>query len=263
LKDIIGLALSGGGVKGAVHAGMIHFFDEIGFKPDIISASSAGALVGAFYSSGKSGKEIFDFFLNERPFSRSLWSGNMGLINTPELKKTIQKHMPIDSFEELNIPIVTTTTNMFSGSLETFRSGDLIEKILASSSFPGVFSPMQINGQYYSDGGILNNFPADIIREECDFLIGMNLSPNKLLTADDLKYTKDILSRTVDIQGSQAELNKLKLCDIGMCPDELTTYSTFDFNPEKMQELFDLGYSYIKKHQATIEMLNAKPKQND
>lgn len=245
----LGLVLSGGGVKGAVHAGMIHYFDEIGFKPSIICGSSAGAIVGALYGAGKTGKEIFDFFANERPFSRSLWSGNMGLIHTPELQKTFQKHLSDDSFEGLEIPLITTTTNMFTGKLETFRKGKLIEKVLASASFPGVFSPMQIAGQYYSDGGILNNFPVDIIRDECEFLIGMYLSPNTLLTDKDLTNTKDILARTVDIQGSQSEFNKLELCDIGICPQQLTEFSTFDFNATKLDALFELGYSQIKKYE--------------
>lgn len=263
MRKKIGLVLSGGGVKGAVHTGMIHFFDEVGFKPDIICGSSAGAIVGALYASGKKGKEIFDFFSTERPFSRSLWSGNMGLVNTPELAKTFEKHIENDSFESLQIPLVTTASNMFTGDLETFRSGELIKRVLASASFPGVFSPMQIDGQYYSDGGILNNFPVDIIKAECEYMIGMYLSPNKPLTSNDLKNTKDILSRTVDIQGSQAEFNKLKMCDIGICPQELTSYSTFDFNHDKMQELFDLGYSHMKKHQSTLEKLKSNSIQNE
>lgn len=253
-----GLVLSGGGVKGAVHAGMIHYFDEIGFKPRIICGSSAGAIVGALYGAGKTGKEIFDFFANERPFSRSLWSGNMGLIHTPELQKTFQKHLSDDSFEGLEIPLVTTATNMFTGKLEVFRKGKLIEKVLASASFPGVFSPMQIAGQYYSDGGILNNFPADIVRAECEFLIGMYLSPNTLLTDKDLTNTKDILARTVDIQGSQSEFNKLQLCDIGICPQELTQFSTFDFNATKLEALFELGYAQIKKYEDQLIPLISK-----
>ena len=249
MKKKVGLALSGGGVKGAVHAGMIHFFDEIGFKPDIIAGTSAGAIVGALYASGKSGKEILNFFMEERPFSTKLWSGNRGLINTPALAETISNTVKRTTFEELGIPLITTASNMFTGKAEYFSTGDLVTRVLASASFPGVFTPIEMNGALYSDGGLLNHFPVDLITDKADFIIGMHLSPIKPFALKDLKNTKDVLSRTVDIQGSEAEFAKLNLCDIGMCPSELTEYGTFDFNKEKMQEMFDLGYSYIKNHE--------------
>ena len=255
MKKKIGLVLSGGGVKGAVHAGMIHFFDEIGFKPDIIAGTSAGAIVGALYGSGKSGKEILDFFMKERPYSLALWSGNRGLINTPELAKTVKEHVKINTFEELEIPLITTASNMLTGKAEYFSSGDLVNRVLASASFPGVFSPMEMDGELYADGGLLNHFPADILRGQTDFLIGMHLSPIKPLEISDLNSTKDILTRTIDIQGAESEFGKLNLCDIAMCPVELTEYGTFDFKKEKMLEMFDLGYSYIQKHEQTLRNL--------
>ena len=258
-KKKIGLALSGGGVKGAAHAGMIHFFDEIGFKPNIIAGTSAGAIVGALYSAGKSGKEILDFFSAERQYSLTLWSGNRGIINTPVLAETISKHVKVSTFEELSIPLITTASNMLTGKAEYFSSGELVNRILASASFPGVFTPIEMDGGLYSDGGLLNHFPADILHDQTDFLIGMHLSPIKHFTIEDLKSTKDILARTVDIQGAESEFGKLKLCDIAMCPSELTEFGTFDFKKEKMQEMFDLGYDQIKKHEhKLVELINLK-----
>jgi NTE family protein len=255
MKKKIGLALSGGGVKGAVHAGMIHFFDEIGFKPDIIAGTSAGAIVGSLYASGKSGKEILDFFMKERPFSTKLWSGNRGLINTPALAETIASTVNTKTFEELEIPLITTASNMLTGKAEYFSTGELVNRVLASASFPGVFTPIDMNGSLYSDGGLLNHFPADLLRNNTDFLIGMHLSPTKSYTVTDLKSTKDVLARTLDIQGSEAEFKKLELCDIGICPSELTEFGTFDFNKIKMQEMFDLGYAYIQKHEKVLRRL--------
>ncbi|MFT4754714.1 MAG: NTE family protein [Salibacteraceae bacterium] len=253
MKNKIGLAMSGGGVKGAVHAGMIHFFDEIGFHPDMISGTSTGAIVGALYAAGKSGQEILEFFLNERPFSVSLWSGGLGLINTPVLKETLAKHIPKDSFEDLQIPLKITATDMLSGKSVTFNSGSLYNKVLASAAFPGVFNPIEIDGVLYSDGGILNNFPVDLIHPHCDKVIGMYLSPIKPLKRKEVSSTTDILSRTIDIQGSQAEYDKLKKCAIGICPKELVGYRTFDFNKETLHEMFQLGYTYIESHEKTIK----------
>ncbi len=251
-KRKFGLALSGGGVKGAVHAGMIHYFNEINFTPDIIAGTSTGAIVGSLYAAGRSGQDIFDFFLNERPYSRTLWSGNRGLINTPVLGEVIAKQAKVLTFEELQIPLITAATNMLTGKATYFSSGDLINAVLASAAFPGVFTPIEINGELYSDGGLQNHFPADIIRQEVDVLIGMHLSPIKPFTIKDLASTKDVLARTLDIQGSEAEFTKLELCEIGMCPEELCDYGTFDFNKDKMQQMFDLGYAQIKKHEKQL-----------
>tara|TARA_R110002050_G_scaffold20348_1_gene57624 strand:+ start:13656 stop:14450 length:795 start_codon:yes stop_codon:yes gene_type:complete len=261
MKKKIGLVLSGGGVKGAVHAGMIHYFDEIGFKPDSIAGTSTGAIVGSLYAAGKTGKEILDFFMTERPYSRKLWSGNKGLINTAGLADTIAKHVKVETFEELKIPLITAASNMFTGKSAYFSKGPLVRCVLASASFPGVFSPMEIDGVLYSDGGLLNHFPADVLRPQVDFLIGMHLSPIKQYTMDDLKSTKDVLARTVDIQGAEWEFEKLDLCDIAMCPSELTHYGTFDFSTDKMQEMFGLGFNYIQKHEK--ELITLMKNNND
>ena len=287
MKKKIGLVLSGGGVKGAVHAGMIHYFDEIGFKPDSIAGTSTGAIVGSLYAAGKTGKEILDFFMTERPYSRKLWSGNKGLINTAGLADTIAKHVKVETFEELKIPLITAASNMFTGKSAYFSKGPLVRCVLASASFPGVFSPMEIDGVLYSDGGLLNHFPADVLRPQVDFLIGMHLSPIKQYTMDDLKSTKDVLARTVDIQGAEWEFGryydlrwaiqnrlrrvdiqgaewefeKLDLCDIAMCPSELTHYGTFDFSTDKMQEMFGLGFNYIQKHEK--ELITLMKNNND
>ena len=256
-KKKVGLALSGGGAKGAAHAGMIHFFDEIGFKPHIICGTSAGAIVGAMYASGKTGEEILNFFGEDRPYSTKLWSGNRGIIRTPEIRKLFEKHFDHDTFEGLHIPLITTATDMFTGNGQTFNSGPLIDRILCSAAFPGVFSPMEMDGTLYSDGGITNNFPADVLDGKVDFLIGMYLSPNKPLQMKDLGNTKNILARTVDIQGTQAEENKLALCDIGIFPRELVNYSTFDLKKDILQELFDLGYASIKPYkQQLLDLMN-------
>jgi NTE family protein len=252
LEKRLGLALSGGGVKGVVHAGMIHFFDEIGFKPHVISGTSAGAVVGLLFASGHSGKEILDFFLTEKPFSTTYWKGNRGLIDTSKLRQIFAKYIVYDSFSHLKCKFKPVATDMLHGKSHVFQSGSVIDAVLASAAFPGVFQPMEIGDTVYSDGGILNHFPVDLIRYECDFVVGMHLSPNKVLTYDDLDSTKDILARTIDIQGSEAEVKKLDLCDVGLFPHELTQYATFDTKEQKLHEMFELGYAYAQKNKAQL-----------
>lgn len=248
----IGLTLSGGGVKGAVHAGMIHYLEEARIEPSIISGTSAGAIVGGLFASGLTGLEILEFFLTERLYSTKLVTGNLGIINTQKLYEVLAKYITNPQFESQKIAIKIAATNMLSGELTVFEKGDMINAILASAAFPGVFKPMLLEGNLYSDGGILNHFPADIIRNECEFLIGMHLSPNKVLSEKDLSSTANILARSIDLQGSGAELHKLDMCNIGMCPKELTNFNTFDFNTDKIKEMFNLGYRYMKQHNKVL-----------
>ncbi|UTW66355.1 patatin-like phospholipase family protein [bacterium SCSIO 12643] len=255
MKHQIGLALSGGGVKGVVHAGMIHFFDEIGFKPSIISGTSAGAVVGLLYATGHSGEEILHFFLTEKPFSTSFWKGDRGLIETRKIRQIFSKYIVYDDFGRLKCDFKPVATNMLNGTSKVFESGSVIDAVLASAAFPGIFQPMEINDVLYSDGGILNHFPADIIRDECNYLVGMHLSPNKILKNEDLDSTRDILARTVDIQGSEAEVKKLEICDVALFPEQLRNYATFDTKEEKIMEMFKLGYAYAEKHEAQLTQM--------
>lgn len=255
MTNRIGLALSGGGVKGVVHAGMIHFFDEIGFKPTIISGTSAGAVVGLLYATGHSGEEILHFFLTEKPFSTTFWKGSRGLIETKKIRQIFSKYIVYDDFARLKYEFKPVATNMLDGSSRVFESGSVIDAVLASAAFPGIFQPMEIDNVLYSDGGILNHFPADIIRQKCDFLVGMHLSPNKILKNEDLNSTSDILARTVDIQGSEAEVKKLEMCDVALFPEQLRNYATFDTKEEKMMEMFKLGYAYAEKHETQLKQM--------
>ncbi len=251
----LGLALSGGGVKGAVHAGVLKCLEEHKITPNIVSGTSAGAIVGALYASGIKGDEILNFFLNERPYSTSMWAGKSGLLATSQIREVFEKYISHDSFQALETQLITCATNMLSGKVEYFEKGSLIDAALASASFPGVFSPMEIGDQLYSDGGLLNHFPADVLAGDCKVLIGVHLSPNKPLTKNDLASTRSILSRAIDIQGSAMEVEKLELCDISIFPEELIQYSTFDFDKEKMHEMFEIGYAYMASNMDKLKTL--------
>lgn len=259
-KKKIGLALSGGGAKGVVHAGMIHYFDEIGLQPDIISGTSAGAIAGAMYANGYSGLEIYDLFLHEKPFSAKYWKGILGFIETSKLRSIFYRYILGDSFEYTDIELRLVATDMLKGQVKIFDQGSVIDAILASAAFPGVFQPMEIGDNMYSDGGILNHFPADVIRKDCDFLIGMHLSPNKVIEKKDLSSTREILSRALSLDGSYQEEHKLNLCDIGMMPKELADYATFDVKEEKLKAMFDLGYHYIKQYESELIQLKSDQK---
>ena len=142
-----------------------------------------------------------------------------------------------------------------SGRLKTFnRYTKAKEAIAASSAFPGVFSPVQIEGRLYCDGGILANFPAHIIQGRCDFLIGVNLDTQEtaIKKSKELDSTKSVVFRAIEIMMMQNMATQDNLCDWCIFPLKSTDYSTFEMSKDRMDEIFNLGYEAAKKGFKTV-----------
>jgi NTE family protein len=155
---------------------------------------------------------------------------------------------------DLKIPIHITATNMVKGNLTVFDANTkTIDAILASSAFPGVISPYEINGELYSDGGILNHFPTELLQDKCDFLIGVYVSPMQKINVKDLSSIKSVTSRAFDLLTANSSLIKFNHCHWLIEPEELSTYSTFETSKSKMDAIFKIGYESAKK---SYEKLN-------
>ena len=136
---------------------------------------------------------------------------------------------------------------MVRGKLKIFSPKTKIaDAILASSAFPGVFSPYQIEGNVYSDGGILNHFPTDILQGRCDYLIGVYVSPIQNIESKDLKSVKSVTSRAFDLLYANYNYQKFNLCDWIIEPKELANFSTFETSKTKMDAIFEIGYNEAK-----------------
>ncbi|MBK9152412.1 MAG: patatin-like phospholipase family protein [Saprospiraceae bacterium] len=169
----VGLVLSGGGFRGAAHIGVIKALEEAGIHPDVVSGVSAGALVGACYAAGLSTERMLELFSKPKIFSLAHYSYNKpGLLDTDKFVHYLNEYIPQSAYEELNIPLYICATNMLTGKLVTFHSGELNKPILASCAFPFVFSPVWLDGQCLSDGGIINNFPVEPLIGKCQKIIG-------------------------------------------------------------------------------------------
>jgi NTE family protein len=112
--------------------------------------------------------------------------------------------------------------------------------LLASSAFPGLFSPVCIDDVLYADGGILDNFPIDPIQSEVDWLIGSYVSPLDAIQADSLKYSINVLERAIRINYSKRSRRKFDACDILIQPPKLVEYGLFDVN--KLEDIYQIGY---------------------
>lgn len=247
----IGLALSGGGVKGVAHIGVLKALEEAQIFPDSISGTSAGALVGALYASGKSPDDIFEIFDKSVIFSFSNMAlGKPGFIDLLKFKPYFQQYFPEKTFASLERPLFVAATDLVQGKTKIFKSGDVVDAVLASSAFPLVFSPYTINGKLYADGGIVNNFPIEPLLKDCDYIIGVYANPLKHIESNQLKNTLHIMDRVYQIATRYASLQKIEECHHILLPQQLEQYGTFEM--KKAKEIYELGYAETKKHINTI-----------
>lgn len=240
----IGIALSGGGIKGLCHAGVLKALEEKGIKPDILSGVSSGAVVGALYADGYSPDEIALLFEDIR-FRKmtKLRIPDGGIFHTDVFEDFMSRSLRAKTFEELKIPLLIVATNLDKGKIKIFDKGDLIGPIVASCSIPLIFIPKKINGVHYVDGGVLKNFPVSVIRDDCDRVIGVNASP---LVADEYKLSLlNVAYRTYHFMSKANILADKEMCDILIEPVDMGHYGTFDV--EKSREIFELGYKSTQK----------------
>ena len=235
----IGLVLSGGGIRGIAHLGVLQALSEAGIKFNMMSGTSAGAIVSALFAQGLEPRKILEVFMQThiykyiRPAFQSY-----GLISLDKMRALFLEYIPHDSFEALNIPIVITTTNFSESKLSYFKSGELINVILASSSIPFFFKPIKIDGKIYVDGGLLNNFPVEPLISDCDFIIGSTC--NHLPNINKIQNYQKLIERSVNMSINADMVMKSKHCDVIIEPLGLGATSIFDV--KKTEEIFWLGY---------------------
>lgn len=242
----IGLVLSGGGARGAAHIGAIKALEEYGISPTHICGSSAGAIVGAMYAAGISWSEILHFFKTTPIFSVSRYAFNKpGFIDTKKFYDDFKVYFPKDNFNALKKTLFVTATNITDGTLKIFSEGQLIKPVIGSASFPGIFTPTEINGSFYIDGGVLNNFPVEPLKKYCDKIIGVFVNPLQKLDIKDLKHSYTVLERAFEIKVAHESISKFPDCDLVIHPSELANHPMFGMS--KIDAIFNLGYSATKK----------------
>lgn len=252
---IFGLALSGGGHKGLAHAGAIQFLNEQGIYPEIISGTSAGSIVGSLYANGKKPEEILDFFKSVSLFSWSHISfRKAGFLDASQFSRYLYKEFGDKKIQDLSSEIYISATEIETGKLKIFsKDTKIVDAVLASSAFPGVFTPVVINNKFYSDGGIVNNYPVNTIQGRCDFLIGSNVNPVIVYNQTRLTSIKSVALRAMEIMMRQNTYTQSQLCDWHIQAEALADYSTFETSKKRMDEIFQIGYEEAKKSFKKIE----------
>ena len=190
----IGLALGGGGARGLAHIQVLETLDELGIRPHRIAGTSIGAVVGALYASGLSGREIRDLvhqwqtprpekrhgILDRRDLRR--WAALLdpsfdrsGLFKGEKIIRFLSDFVKCTTFAELEIPLYVTAADYGDASEVVFKSGDLLSAVRASMAIPGVFTPVERDGHLLLDGGVVNPLPYNLLQDECDVVIAMDV----------------------------------------------------------------------------------------
>lgn len=241
----IGLALSGGGARGFAHLGIIKALEEMGVVISEVSGTSAGAIAGAFYCSGYSPDEILGI-ITSTGFLKSVrpaWSWT-GLLSMDGFKDVMHKYIAKDSFESLQIPLTVSATEIRLGKVTYFDSGELISRVIASSSIPALFDPKILDGHVYVDGGIMDNLPVRPLVGKCDFIIGSHSNPVE--QRFDIKNVKEVTERSLLIAINVNSSFSKAQCNVYIEPHELGKFSTLDLSRGK--EIFDIGYQFVKNN---------------
>lgn len=180
-------------------------------------------------------------------FIPSAYVNNTALINLfNDLCVGYQKEM---DFDNLPIPFACVATDIRTGKEIDIRHGSVPTAMRASMAIPGVFSPVAMDKYLLVDGGLVNNFPADIVKEMgADIIIGVEVTDaDTLIEAEDALTVADILNGLINNAVNTKRYENQKLCDVHLAPD-ITGYGTLSFNHDAIDTLVRRGYQEAKKY---------------
>jgi len=246
----IGLVLGGGGAKGFFHIGVINALKEKNIKITEVSGTSIGAIIGAIYCSNP--QTDFNKILGELNLLKILsnieFSDQKTIDNLVNFLKTFIK---ADKFSDLKIPLSFNATDINTGEEIIFDKGPIFPALISSMAIPGIFPPVEINGKYFSDGGILDNTPIKLIKKNKYILLSnLDMSLSKINKNDRisvLKNTIKIMQRkeSIDDIAYFKKMKRIKLLSLN--PD--LKINSLDFRKKNYRELINYGY------QLTLERL--------
>ncbi|MFW5852170.1 MAG: patatin-like phospholipase family protein, partial [Bacteroidota bacterium] len=271
-KPKIGLVLSGGGAKGFAHIGVLKVLEDQGIRPDYISGTSMGAIIGALYSLGYSPDEIsqlnalidwdklfadnicLDKIIMEEKYESKRYVFNFkvldwrvglpsGLIQGQQLDVLLSQLMwpnyENQDFDSLPIPFSCIAVDLLSGETMELKSGDLVQSVRSSMSIPSVFAPVRMDSMLFIDGGVTCNFPVqEVIDKGTDIIIGVNIGFEDDIDADDFFSLTSILIRSVALSGILDAKKQEPKVDILITPD-LQGLGASDFY--KAQQIEEYG----------------------
>lgn len=288
----VALVLSGGGAKGVAHIGVLKVLERAGLPIDIITGTSMGSIIGGLYSCGNDAMRL-DSIVRAQDWSEVLsdkddlryqslkereHQNTYAISTSLRLKKkrrtigggfiigknigrllntfTSPYNDSID-FNTLPIPFACVATNIVDNTEIVFHNGVLSGAMRASMSIPGAFSPVRKGDQVLVDGGLRNNYPADVAKEMgADYIVGVSVA-SKLKTADQLGTASDILLQIVDFNCKNKFDDNMAITDIPIIVNT-EGYSTASFTPSAIDTLIQRGEEAAMAHWDEIIALKEK-----
>ena len=288
----VGVVLSGGGAKGMAHIKALKVIEEAGIPIDYIAGTSMGAIVGGLYAIGYTPEQLdsmvrkqnWTFLLSDRikrsamsltdrersekfivsiPFTKSPKdaASSGGIIKGQNLANlfsdlTMGYHDSIN-FDKLPIPFACVAANVVNGEQIIFHNGILSTAMRASMAIPGVFTPVRQDSMVLVDGGIVNNYPADVVKAMgADVIIGVDVQ-NALKKADKLNSAPDILGQIVDITCQSNHEKNVDLTDTYIRVN-VDGYSSASFTPAAIDTLMRRGEEAAKAQWNSLLALKKK-----
>ncbi len=252
----IGLVLSGGGARGFAHLGVIQALHENGIYPDIISGTSAGAIIGAMIASGHTPEECLHFFLGKKILHfAQLTMSKKGIMILNGMEEKLREFLQVKTFEDLKIPLVITASDFMNATPVHFEHGELLPCVIASSSIPVVFTPRMIDHVEYVDGGVFMNLPVRPIRKRCEKIIAVEI--NSIDTSEKITNMIGMAIRSFHLGLDRNTDIDRNMCDIFIAPQNMTKYSIFDL--EHVQEIYNEGYQTAQRILHSSVLKNSIP----
>jgi len=247
---LLGIALGGGGVRGAAHVGVLQEIDSAGIKIDRIAGVSAGAVIGCLYAYSLDGKWVEDHFRNiwssqslsgltsktlfDNGSTKSFVGGikrtltdyvialislhSSSLIKSDQLREILELLIPVNNFDQLKIPIKIISTDIASGKDVISEEGNLIDALIKSCSIPGIMEPVIEGERVIVDGGVSMPIPISPLLESCDVTVAVDIGVYKF---DNLKNpnAKSIKTRSDIITSNRLKLKQVSDADLVIRPD--------------------------------------------
>lgn len=200
MKKKLGFALGSGGSRGVAHIGFLKAMEEAHIKPDFIAGCSMGSVVGAAYASGFPIDKMEEAVKKLRLLDLVAPTGKRGgLFDTKKVRKLLEKYIGDIEFSDLKIPFHCVAVDMISQRVVEFSEGRLLDAVIASSSIPSVFCPMEKDGMRLIDGGLLERVPFMQVKDMgADVVVAVDVLGQRS-TKEKCPTTLGVLLEAIDI----------------------------------------------------------------
>ena len=279
----VGLVFSGGGARGFAHIGVIEWLEEHRIPVDVVTGTSMGALIGGMYATGMTPAEAHDFITavdwdksllpepsydqlafrrkeDRRAYQLGIALGLKDGLSGPAgfnpghgvallFDRAAYTYSDMKTFDELPIPFRCVATDLLTGNADVLESGSLPQALRATMAVPGVFTPVELDGQILVDGGMVDNIPSDVARDMGAKVIIVVDVASALGSRKELGTLGGVINQALDIATLENERRGLKLANVVVTPD-LRRFSAADFYSS--EQIIHAGYEAAEKGSADL-----------